>query len=608
MDGTGLSIGATRLAAVVVERTAVTRVPVLTLFSHRPPEVGVPSENPNLTESGLIVADYVDRVGDPVGIVAADGTSHRAEELLSESLRALLRTVAVGLPAGPVAVSHPAHWGQATVDALRAVLAGAAEFQSTDGPLLIADTQTVLTALARDPGVPTRGVIAVCDFGGTGTSLTFVEMAQGAQVAPLAPTVRHPDLSGDVIDQALLKHVIDGLSAAGAIDLSGTSAIGALSRLRAQCRTAKERLSTSAVAALTADLPGLRTDLRITRDELDEILRSPLQGFAEVIQEELERNGIRPGDLAAVASVGGGARIPAVTATLSQLFRVPVITTEHPELTAAIGAGLHSVRAAEPDGVTSVASVASPTDSVSRPVQALAWSDADGIPDVAPAELSDYDEPPEAAADIPRPIVQFVPDGAGVDPANSTRVPWYRRPLIIAGAAIGGALVVLGSAATLLMRDDQAPATTPPPVTTAPAPSPLTTTPGPPDPSTMIQVPPATVTQPAPLPPGTATPQPMPAPVLPPSAEQPPPVTPPPAESPPAEPPAESPPVEPPAEPPPAEPPAESPPVEPPAEPPPAEPPAEPPPAQPPPIEGPVITIPGLPPIPLFPVPAQPAP
>ena len=73
--GIGLSIGATALRAVVVGRSALTRSPVLTRYPHRPPEVGVPAENPNLTERGLVITDFVDRVGDPVAIVAGDGSS-----------------------------------------------------------------------------------------------------------------------------------------------------------------------------------------------------------------------------------------------------------------------------------------------------------------------------------------------------------------------------------------------------------------------------------------------------------------------------------------------------------------------------------------------------
>ncbi|KAB7755343.1 hypothetical protein MPHL21000_13225 [Mycolicibacterium phlei DSM 43239 = CCUG 21000] len=115
-----MSVGATTLAAVVVGRAAVTRSPVLTRFPHRPPEVGVPSENRNLNEPGLILTDFVDRVGDPVGIVAADGTTHRADVVLAEALRALLLTVGGGRPpAGPVAITHPAHWRAAPAPAPR---------------------------------------------------------------------------------------------------------------------------------------------------------------------------------------------------------------------------------------------------------------------------------------------------------------------------------------------------------------------------------------------------------------------------------------------------------------------------------------------------------
>src|ERR1700719_2587681 len=119
-DGVGLSVGATNLAAVVVGRTAVTRSAVVTLYPHRPPEVGVPSENPNLNERGLIITDFTDRVAAPVGIVAADASTHPADKVLADALRAMVYEVGRGRPpAGPVAVTYPAHWRLAAVDALR---------------------------------------------------------------------------------------------------------------------------------------------------------------------------------------------------------------------------------------------------------------------------------------------------------------------------------------------------------------------------------------------------------------------------------------------------------------------------------------------------------
>jgi hypothetical protein len=539
-DGVGLSVGASNLAAVVFGRAALSRASVLTRYPHRPPEVGVPSENPNLNERGLILTDFVDRVGDPVGIVAADGSTHRADGVLADALRALLLTLGAGRPpAGPVAVTYPAHWRQAAVDGLRNALAAVPEFQHPTPAPVVADATAALTALQDDPGVPTRGVIALCDFGGTGTSITLIDADAG--YTPLAPTVRHTDLSGDLVDQALLTHVINDLSAAGTIDLSGTSSIGSLTQLRVQCRSAKERLSTASVTSLMADLPGHRGEVRLTRTELDDAIRQPVADFAGVLQDTLERNGVR--ELAAVASVGGGARIPIITTTLSEHFRVPVITNGQPELAAAIGGGLAAMRGTVEDGQTSMAAAApavaatamapelAPPEEMapSGTFGALAWSDAEHVPDVAPTDPYDYDSPadPGDAADV-RPDIQFQRD-PHEDERAVRSLPWYRRPEVAMGAGVLVVLIALAAAVLFVMRTGETPpapasttATTPPPTTSAAPPSPSET-----------QAPsPETVTQEAPPPPVTETvtaPPPEPPPTTPPPATtEPPPTTPPP--------------------------------------------------------------------------------
>src|SRR6185312_3541499 len=142
--------------------------------------------------------------------------------------------------------------------------------------------------------------------------------------------------SGELIDRAVLAHVIADLPPTGTAE--GTSAIGALNRLRAECRMAKERLSRSSVTTLPVDVSGHRGEVRLTRAELDNEIRDPLASFIEVLREHLFRDRIHPADLAAVATIGGGANIPAVTTALSAQLRVPVITVARPELTAATGA------------------------------------------------------------------------------------------------------------------------------------------------------------------------------------------------------------------------------------------------------------------------------
>jgi hypothetical protein len=558
-DGVGLSVGATNLTAVVVGRAAVTRSPVVTLYPHRPTEVGVPSENPNLNERGLIITDFVERVGDPVGIVAQDGSTHRGETLLADALRALLYAVGGGkAPADPVSVAYPAHWRPVAVDALRKALAQLPEFSRGPEPLpLVSDAEAALTALQDDPGVPTRGVIALCDFGGSGTSVTLVDAANGYQ--PIAPTVRHTDFSGDLIDQALLTHVITDLSSAGSVDLSSTSAIGSLSRLRGQCRGAKERLSTNTVTSLAAELPGYRGDVRLTRTELDDAIRAPLTELLGVVQETADRSGVRPGGLVAVASVGGGARIPVVTTSLSEHLRVPVITTPRPELTAAIGSGLRAARgprddstamaAAVPDRAAAALGAESAEMAGSSTFRALAWSDADDVPDVAPSDHYEYAGLEEHAAGpggltSARPQLEFDEHDWSAEP-DAADQPWYRRP---AAVLIAGALAILllgATAVTYVLRNDssQTPATTTsavPPTSEAASPTvaapPASENPAPvpqqteaPRMRTVIQAPPPqTVTQvpappPAAPPPATTEPPPPTTTEAPPTTTEPPP-------------------------------------------------------------------------------------
>jgi molecular chaperone DnaK (HSP70) len=337
----GLSVGATNLAAVTAD-LALSRKPVLTLYRQRPPEVGTPSENPRLDEPGLVITDFVDRVGNPVGIVAADGSMHRSEALVADGLRALAYGATGGrtLPES-IAVTYPAHWGSQAVDALGSALSQVAEWSNRARPVtLMPDAAATLFAVRANPGIPARGTVMVCDFGGRGTNITLMDAA--GDYRPVAPTVRHHDFSGDLIDRALLAVVMADLPATGSFDPFGTSAIGSLNRLRAGCRSAKEQLASSTVTTLSDELPGVRGDIRLTRNELDDAIRDSLNNFVAVVDETLARNGIR--DLVTVVSVGGGANIPSVITKLSGHLRVPVVTTPRPQLTAAVGAALRAAR------------------------------------------------------------------------------------------------------------------------------------------------------------------------------------------------------------------------------------------------------------------------
>ena len=472
----GLSIGATNLAAVTADR-AVTRKPVLTLYRQRPPEVGLPTENPKVNEPGLVVGDFVDRVGDPAGIAAADNSTHRSETLIADALRAMAYTATEGraLP-DAVAVTHPAHWDAVAVNSVRVALSRVSEWSR--GLALLPDSTAALFALQASPGVPNSGVVAVCDFGGSGATLSLVDASNGYQ--PIIPAVRTEEFSGDRIDQALLTHIVDDLSSAGSFDTSAASAIGSLNRLRTACRYAKERLSSTMETELTAEVPGYRGDIRLARAELEDAIRQPLDGFIGFMHEVLERNGIRPTDLAAIASVGGGASIPMVTRSLSEQSGALVITSPRPHLTAAIGAALRAARgpgdsetALAPTAAGSALEAMTIADIALEPhaAPALAWSEADddsGIMPIRPANTPTRRATAPVSA-RPRPRRDLAPEPVT---AGATADAWYRRPLVV---AIGTALAVLaiGAGVMIALRhtSGSAPSTPTPSVSTTPAPA-----------------------------------------------------------------------------------------------------------------------------------------
>lgn len=477
----GMSVGATALAAVTADR-AITRRPVLTLFRDRPSQIGMPSEksagNPDLDERGLVVTDFVDRVGGGSPVVAGDGSTHRAEQLLGDGLHALAYAATDGRPIPPaVAVTHPAHWTREAVGALRTALGRVSEW-AQHPVALMSDTTAALTALQANPGLPDHGIIAVCDFGGSGTNITLVDAGRGFE--PIGGTLRNTTFCGDVIDQALLDHVVADLGGNG----DGPPTVGSLTRLRGQCRDAKEQLSTETVA----ELAGFHGGVWLTRAELDEALRQPLDGFFKVLQGALDDNEVLPGDLSAIVSVGGGANMPAVTTGLSQRFGTAVISSPRPQLTAAIGAAL---------------SVAG--NVVAMPKKAPPPAEPPPFPETVPPP--EHTPPPaESASDVtPQPLITPPPRPAPVSPRqpaapepepddsrDRTEVEWYRRPIpvVIVAAVIA---MLLGTVAVLVLRraaDNDQDSGVPTAVST-------TTTTA----SSTVELPPAFAPQPEPVPP-----------------------------------------------------------------------------------------------------------
>jgi hypothetical protein len=423
-DCVGLSVGATNLVAARADGSATVR------------KAAIPWR-------GTVLTGFVERFGDPVPLVAADGSVHTADRLVIDALADLRRAHS---GAGRISVAVPAHWPQRLVDRMRALLPDVT---------VVSDAVAALTALRTHPGLPARGIVALCDFGATGTTITLTDAA--ADFRAVGEAVRYDDFSGDMIDRAVLAHLLAGLD----VDPSTTSAVASLGAFREHARKAKERLSFQAATGSPGPQPG--TTLRLTRGELETLVHQPMDGVIAAFDDALRRNGVWRSDLAAIATVGGGARIPLVTQRLSEALRMPVTTTAHAQTAAAIGAALLGGR--EPEAVTRLA-VAPQTATLLAPavpraerpaVAQMAWSQSiDGHP----VEVAVEGDPGRA-----RPEVVF-DHAAAEEAAALPPLSWYQRPaLLFAAAACAAVFAAVG----LVVTTDTQPANASSPVPTVDA-------------------------------------------------------------------------------------------------------------------------------------------
>ena len=491
-DPLGLSIGTTNLVAARVGNPPVTRRSVLPM-------------------SGQVLSGFVERVGDPVPLIAEDGTSHPADVLMVEALDQMV-VAAGGDESSPIAIAVPAHWKGATLRALRDAMRAKSRLAPNGNPVrLVSDAVASLHALGANPGLPIRGVVALLDFGGGGTSITLADAA--ASFEPIE-TTRLPEFSGDQIDQAVLAHVLDAVS--DDVDPAGTAAVGSLTLLREECRRAKEELSEVEVevADVTVELPGHRSAVRITRAELDAMMERPLAAVLAELDECLLRNRIAPADVSSVVAVGGGARIPLVTRKLTEGGLWSIVTTPHPALDGAVGAALFAAYGADADAQTGVAPAplidrtASDADAPdSATFRALAWSqDDDTVGDPTPYTGADpyadpyaarHDDPYLADTSTTRVVAQYVPRD------DDRRRAWHRLPQLAFGVAAVIALVAVGGVAIALTSatDETRPAPTTAPMIVTSVPSAPPSSAAPPPPPVSTPPPENVVTQPTEAPP-----------------------------------------------------------------------------------------------------------
>ncbi|MFX0578257.1 Hsp70 family protein [Nocardia nepalensis] len=307
---------------------------------------------------GLAITGFVDRVGDPIDLIAADGSAHRPENLVARAVQYLTRSSTSAFAGTPaVAAAYPSHWTTQGVRTLRRAL----DQSGMSNVALVDEVGSILARVESTRGLPPDGAVVVYDLGGNGLSIS---VARGTE--QIGRTFRSAEFGGKHIDDAILRHVLGGLDGElGDTDLADPALLAPLNELRLRCRRAKEALSTETAAVIEVELGRVRHDVRLVRCELEELIREQVVGSAGLVRETLRANEIDARDVRAVVLAGGAAATPLITEVLSAQFHVPVIGEPEPGLTSANGAAL----LARASSATTSVSVPPPAKSVLPPAK-----------------------------------------------------------------------------------------------------------------------------------------------------------------------------------------------------------------------------------------------
>ncbi|HKA68245.1 MAG TPA: Hsp70 family protein, partial [Actinomycetes bacterium] len=289
-----------------------------------------------LTEPHRVAREFKRRLGDTTPILLA-GSPYPAEALIGRLLRSVVDEVVAreGGPPERICVSHPANWGPYKIDLLRQ----AVRISSLEQPVTFTtEPEAAAIFYAHDRHLQPGVLVAVYDLGG-GTFDAAVLRKTEAGFA----IVGHPEgierLGGIDFDAAVFNHVsqaIDGRLAE--LDEGDFAAIAAVGRLREECVDAKEALSTDTDVSIPVLLPNVATEVRLTRSELEGMVRPALYETIEALRRALRSAGVTADQLHSVLLVGGSSRMPIVAQLVGAELGRPVAVDAHPKHAIALGA------------------------------------------------------------------------------------------------------------------------------------------------------------------------------------------------------------------------------------------------------------------------------
>lgn len=505
----GIDLGTTFTAAAVQRGDG--HAQMVDLGSHSPvvPSVLLLKENGELlcgdaaqrratAEPHRVAREFKRRVGDPTPIILGQAP-FAADALLAELLGWVANVASdrEGTRPAGVAVTHPANWGEFKLDVLRQAL----RMADLDDAQLVSEPEAAAFHYAAQERITTGALVAVYDLGG-GTFDTAVLRHGTSSWDVLGLPEGIERLGGIDVDEAIFRHVVITAGLSHLLDRTGAGATpaaedeaaihAAMHRLRQDCITAKETLSADTDTTIpvmvpsSATSPGGTCQVRLTRTEVESMIRPTLRATVDVLQRSLRSAAVEPEDVHSVLLVGGSSRIPLVAELVTVGLGRPIAIDAHPKHSVALGAA--RVAAEQRGGADRHAAAlldtqpASVTTADTEPVAALTGASAAPafVAPISAGRASERDEPAGAVAlaappDGPssirdrRPLAAFTassaegdepvsagePKGSADDPAADAELEIHddegdHRPRRRRGVVLATILLVLLAAAGML--------------------------------------------------------------------------------------------------------------------------------------------------------------
>ena len=355
----GIDVGTTYSAAAVSRDASLVEVCTLGTTSQSIPSVVVLREDGEILtgeaaerrapgEPTRTAREFKRRLGDPVPIIIGS-TPYGAEALMAFVIRDIVAAVTAREGSAPdvVVLTHPANYS----DYKRDLLAEAARLAGLDLARVrfVTEPQAAAVAYASQRRVEPGEVVAVYDFGGGTFDAAVVRKDEGHGFTLLGRPEGMERLGGIDVDQAVLAHVDQAVAGlVSATDTADPAARTAVVRLREEVRRAKEALSADTDATIAVSLPGLQTEVRLTREELEGMIRPRVTETVEALRRAVTSTGLTMDDVSRVLLVGGSSRIPLVGLLVRELTGRPVAVDAHPKLAIASGAAIIGADALQP--------------------------------------------------------------------------------------------------------------------------------------------------------------------------------------------------------------------------------------------------------------------